>query len=228
MFKAKSSLLSNSDGSAELTIGNTTLVVSVSGPIEPKARQELPNYAGIELVIRPAVGLSTTREKLLEDKLRSVLQIVIVRSKYPRQLILIVVQFILVDESSLNSILDSASLYTCNQLSAAINCSYLALIDAGVALYSSFASVSMGIKNNEHIYHPSTEILLDCKSHHVFCFSVVDGCPKDMILIESQGSFTEEELFQGLLGLSMECSKLHADQRTYIQKMVTADFAWKL
>ena len=84
MTSVNTSLLQKSDGSAELLLGSTKVIASVTGPIEPKARQELPNQASLEILIRPAVGLATTREKLLEDKLRSLLQSIIVRFKYPR------------------------------------------------------------------------------------------------------------------------------------------------
>ena len=122
-FKVNTSVLSNADGSAELTLNRTKCLVSVSGPIEPKVRQELPTQASLEIIVRPAHGLSTTREKLLEDKLRSLLQSLIIRYKYPRQLIQIVVQFLVVDEEPE---------YTCNELNAAINGCYFALIDSHI------------------------------------------------------------------------------------------------
>ena len=56
--------------------------------------KELPNRASLEINIYPSIGLSTTKEKLLENKLRSILQNnIIINYKYPRQLIQISIQF---------------------------------------------------------------------------------------------------------------------------------------
>lgn len=56
----RTSILENADGSAELTIGGTKVITSISGPIEPKQRQELPNQSSLEIIVRPATGLPTT------------------------------------------------------------------------------------------------------------------------------------------------------------------------
>ena len=109
----RTSIIDNADGSAELSIYNNNsnsneassssssddnsiikLITSINGPIEPKQRQELPNRASLEINIYPSIGLSTTKEKLLENKLRSILQNnIIINYKYPRQLIQISIQF---------------------------------------------------------------------------------------------------------------------------------------
>lgn len=202
-------------------------MVSVLGPIEPKAKQELPNCASLEVVIRPAIGLPTTREKLLEDRLRSVLQGVIVRYKYPRQLIQVVVQFISVDGQASNAGTSTPSPYTCNELSAAINCCYLALIDANVALHHSFVATSAALLNGEITCVPDTETLKQSLSHHVMCFSIVDGSPKGLVLIESQGEFPEQDLFTTISQLAVKCKELHSAQRQYIVNKVKQDFSWK-
>lgn len=227
MLDAQTSLLANSDGSAQLSVGGCTLVVSVLGPIEPKAKQELPNCASLELVIRPAIGLPTTREKLLEDRLRSVLQGVIVRYKYPRQLIQVVVQFISVDGHASNAGTSTPSPYTCNELSAAINCCFLALVDANVALHYSFAATSAALLDGQITYVPETEVLKQSLSHHVLCFSIVDKSPQGLVLIESQGEFTEQDLFTVISELAGKCKELHSAQRLYIENKVKQDFRWK-
>ncbi|KAK6454499.1 exosome complex exonuclease RRP46 [Scheffersomyces xylosifermentans] len=221
-FQVRTSLLENVDGSAELQIGNTKVITSVTGPIEPKARQDLPNQASLEIVIRPAVDLASTREKLLEDKLRSLLQSIIVRYKYPRQLIQIVVQFLVSDTSSEGEI-D----YTSNELNAAINCCYFALIDAGVALSASFASLSISLNDGKATYNPSLVDLNKSDSHHVICFNIVKGKADKILLLESQGDIEEEELFTMISNAVSECEVIHQQQRKFIKEKVDNDYVWK-
>ncbi|EGW33128.1 uncharacterized protein SPAPADRAFT_136405 [Spathaspora passalidarum NRRL Y-27907] len=217
-FQVQMSVLDNSDGSAELIIGNTKVIASVSGPIEPKQRQELPNQASLEIIIRPAKGLSTTREKLLEDKLRALLQSIIIRYKYPRQLISIVVQFLVTDEDPK---------FTANELNAAINCCYFALIDADIALYSSFASVVSCITENKLIQNPTGKELSQSDSHHVVCFNIQEGKADKILLLESQGEFVQEELFNLLSESVSNAEELHTLQRKYLKEKIDQDYIWK-
>lgn len=230
-FEVKTSLLSRVDGSAELLIGNTKLIASVTGPIEPKLRQELPTLASLEIVVRPSVGVSGTREKVLEDKLRSILQSIIIRYKYPRQLIQIVVQFLVTDDNSQLLIGESAHVkdYSSNKLNAAINCIYFALIDANIALYNSFSSVSISIQDkNQMIINPALKNLIESESHHLVCFDIRDKKANKILLVESQGTFTEEELIKVIEEGSRQCESIHNDhQRRLIADKLQRDFIWK-
>lgn len=216
-FKVNTSVLSNADGSAELTINGTKCLVSVSGPIEPKIRQELPTQASLEIIVRPAHGLSTTREKLLEDKLRSLLQSLIIRYKYPRQLIQIVVQFLVVDEEPE---------YTCNELNAAINGCYFALIDADLALYLSFASTNVCLNLGNLIKDPTGDAVATSDSHHVLCFSLEDGKVGKLLLLESAGEFNESQLFDLISKSVLTVEELHKLQRKAIEAKVEKDYIW--
>lgn len=216
-FKVNTSVLSNADGSAELTINGTKCLVSVSGPIEPKVRQELPTQASLEIIVRPAHGLSTTREKLLEDKLRSLLQSLIIRYKYPRQLIQIVVQFLVVDEEPE---------YTCNELNAAINGCYFALIDADLALYLSFASTNVCLNLGNLIKDPTGDVIATSDSHHVLCFSLEDGKVGKLLLLESAGEFNESQLFDLISKSVLTVEELHKLQRKAIEAKVEKGYIW--
>lgn len=218
-FEVKTSLLDNVDGSAELIIGNNKIITSVSGPIEAKPRQELPTSSSLEIVIRPAVGISSTREKLIEDKLRSLLQSVIIGHKFPRQLIQIVVQFLITDTNEA---------YTSTELNAAINCCYFALIDAQIPMYSSFASTTISINDKKMIENPSIEQLKDSESHHVICFIIENGETDRLLLLESQGKFTEDQLFEAIEQGSKACQLIHQDyQRKYIKQKLEDDYIWR-
>lgn len=171
----RTSIIDNADGSAELSIYNNNsneasssssssddnsiikLITSVNGPIEPKQRQELPNRASLEINIYPSIGLSTTKEKLLENKLRSILQNnIIINYKYPRQLIQISIQFLISSSSSGSSSSSNYGLMMMNllDLNALINCCYFALIDANIAMNYSFASIVIIIDHQGNLLIP--------------------------------------------------------------------------
>lgn len=210
-------LLPNSDGSAQIVVGGTKVVCLVVGPIEPKPRQAMPNVASLEVVVRPLAGLSSTREKLLEDKLRGVLQRVIVRYQFPRQLIQIVVQFLTADEPEE---------YTGNELSAAINVCYYALIDANIPLYTSFASLSTALADSQTVENPDKKTLQKSTSHHVFCFSFSDNETNELLLVDSFGDFSESELFELISSLADRCKQLHVQQRKVLEAKLSQDYIW--
>lgn len=225
--------LGNVDGSSRVTLGSTLVVASVTGPIEPKIRQELPTQASLEIIVRPSKGLSGTREKALEDLLRSVLQSVIIRYKYPRQLIQIVVQFLASDldkeenSSDTGGNFNTGASYMTNELSAAINSCFFALIDANVALNSSFAAVSVAIASGRVVYNPDLPTLKESSSHHVVSFDIRDRKASKLLLVESNGSFTEKELISVIQDASKECEKIHKTvQRPILELKVDKDYVW--
>ena len=54
---ASLSLLPRADGSAAFECGATRIIASVSGPMEVRPRDELPDKAFIEVIVRPAIGV---------------------------------------------------------------------------------------------------------------------------------------------------------------------------
>ncbi|EEQ37932.1 3' exoribonuclease family, domain 1 protein [Clavispora lusitaniae] len=232
LFHVELSPLSQVDGSARLTAGNTKVVVSVTGPIEPKPRQELPTQASLEIVVRPSRGLAATKEKVLEDLLRSVLQSAIVRYKYPRQLIQVVVQFLATDVDAEGVVLvsgDSAGGETaCNELSAALNCCFFALVDANVALFNSFAAVALAVAaDGALVPNPPLRALKTAASHHVVCFDVRSRKASKLLLAESSGSFSEQDLLAVVERASTLCEEIHTSyQRPAVERKVEADFVW--
>lgn len=230
MFDLKTSLLSRVDGLAELVLDGTKIMASVTGPIEPKLRQELPTLASLEIIVRPSIGVSTTREKLLEDKLRSLLQDVIIRYKYPRQLIQIVVQFLKSETNSQQLIGKGGHIkdHTATELSAAINAVYFALLDANVALYNSFASVPLAIIDDAVVVGPSLNQLQKAQSHHVVAFDIREKKASKILLVESQGTFTQDELVKVVEVGSVECERIHNEhQRPLVEQKINQDFVWR-
>jgi exosome complex component RRP46 len=154
-FAASQSLLNRADGSAKfafgsvkdymnqrqclcqtnqllytIKLGDSTAVVSVVGPAEVKIRDEKMDEATVELVVRPAVGFPSTKDKVLERTLRQAIEPTILSGMMPRTLIQIVVQIEQEDG---------------NMLSTAVNAISLAMLDAGLPMSSMIASVAAAI-----------------------------------------------------------------------------------
>ncbi|KAG7195794.1 exosome non-catalytic core subunit rrp46 [Scheffersomyces spartinae] len=214
-------VLGNSDGSCLYVVNGNKVITSVVGPIEAKARQELPQTVSLEVVVRPVTGLSNSREKLLEEKIRNLLQNIIIGFKYPRQTIQVVVQFL---------IADGRPEYTALELNMAINSAFYALVDAGVAMYKSFVSTVVAVppeQGSSLIFDPSMEQIVASKSHHVVTYSVEhDECK--IILLESNGLFEMKELKNILDAAKIQCLTVHEDvQRDVIESKLQQDYIWK-
>lgn len=211
--------LPNSDGSCELSRGTTKVVVAITGPIEPKPRQAMANVALLEVVVRPVAGLSTTRERLLEDKIRGVLQRVIVRHQFPRQLIQIVVQFLTGDGAQ-------APEYTANDIASALLASFYALIDANIPLYTSFVSLLVAVVDGASVPNPAPEQLQKLTSHHALCFSISAGAADELVFLDSAGDFSELELFDVIAAEAERAAGAHAAQRKVIEAKLARDYQW--
>ncbi|CAI2006085.1 hypothetical protein SEUBUCD646_0G03540 [Saccharomyces eubayanus] len=216
-FQAEVGVLGHVDGSSQFVSQDTKIVCSVTGPIEPKARQELPTQLALEVIIRPAKGVATTREKLLEDKLRAVLTPIINRYCYPRQLCQITCQIL---ESG-----EDESEFSQRELSCCINAAFLALVDAGIAMNSMCASIPIAIMkdSNEIIDNPSAEQLKTSPSVHTLALEFVDGgkVVKNVLLLDSNGDFNEDQLFNILELGEQKCQGLVKNLRKIIQDQIS-------
>ena len=262
----RTSIIDNADGSAELSIYNNNdsnnsnstssssttttddnsiikLITSINGPIEPKQRQELPNRASLEINIYPSIGLSTTKEKLLENKLRSILQNnIIINYKYPRQLIQISIQFLISNNNSNGGSNSSNGMMTnLFDLNALINCCYFALIDANIAMNYSFVSIIIIIdhqgnliipfEKNEYEYEYEYKFkydLQDYDSIHLCCYSIIQNKVDKLLLLESQGNFNESQLFNVLDKSINQVEQFHNNiHRQFINDKINNDYIWK-
>ncbi|CDR37069.1 CYFA0S01e07008g1_1 [Cyberlindnera fabianii] len=219
-LEAQTTILHRVDGSASLHSGETKTIVSVAGPIEPKVRQELPTTSALEVTIRADVGISNTREKLMEDKLRTVLTQTILGLMYPRQLIQITAQILEAGEDTS---------YTCKEMATVINAAYLALVDANVGLNASFAAESFAImENGEILANPSREELKLSKSSHIVVFQIKNGVATELLFIDSIGSFTEKEVYTLIDLAEKKTTEVHQTFKKTIQSKIEKDFVWQL
>ncbi|KAH3675022.1 hypothetical protein WICMUC_002854 [Wickerhamomyces mucosus] len=219
-IQADTSILNRVDGSATLKSGETEIIVSVSGPIEAKPRQELPTTSALDIIIRPDIGISTTREKLLEDKLRQVLTPVIIGILYPRQLIQITIQVLQSGEDKE---------YTSKELSTIINATYLALIDSNIGLKVSFAAESFAISTDDEIITaPSRSQLKSSKSSHIVSYEISNGKATKLLFSDSIGTFSENQIYQILDLAATKVEETHQIFRKTIQDKIEKDFIWQL
>lgn len=211
--------LSQTDGSVELAMDATRVVCSVLGPLEAKARQELPTTAAVEVVFRPGAGVAHTREKVLEHHMRGVLGTAIAGDSYPRQVVQCVVQVVAAGE---------APEFSCRELTAGINAAFLACVDAGVALRCSFGAVCVGVMNDGAVVvSPSAEQLELSASHHVVAYGLENGSATHLLLGESMGKFTEAQLLSVLDLLARKCEEVCRELRQAVEKKLAQDYVWR-
>ena len=80
------------DGSAVSSAYGFTVLGAVNGPNEVQRRDELPEEAAIEVLVRPAVGVGSIRERYFEEIISATLRSVINVRRHPRTLIQITLQ----------------------------------------------------------------------------------------------------------------------------------------
>ncbi|KAK6500172.1 exosome non-catalytic core subunit rrp46 [Arthrobotrys musiformis] len=211
--------LPQSDGSCQYTCptSRTTILTSVNGPLEVRPKDELPNHATIEVVVKPGIGVAGVRETRLSSIIHSTLQSLILTNHHPRTLIQIVAQIVQAEDHTSLPLL----------LTPLINCTILSLLIAGIPMRTVGWSVHLavlqdgkGVKSVEGqtfglggsgggdemeteeseqlvVRNPGSDILSRAKSSHTLTFSK-EG---EILLIESleysQGSGGESADGQG-------------------------------
>ncbi|CCD25901.2 exosome non-catalytic core subunit RRP46 NDAI_0G01250 [Naumovozyma dairenensis CBS 421] len=214
-FQAETGILTQVDGSSQIQSQKTKIFCSVTGPIEPKARQELPTQLALEIIVRPSLGVPNTREKLIEDKLRAVFTPLITRYLYPRQLCQITLQILSSGESEQE--------FTQREVANSINATLLALIDAGIALNSMCAAISLAISSDDKlIMDPNDEQLKAAKSVHVLALELVESSTvvKNVLLLDSYGDFNEKQLFDILEQGEISLLKLGKEIRSIVESKI--------
>ncbi|KAI7903374.1 ribosomal protein S5 domain 2-type protein [Cokeromyces recurvatus] len=180
-FSASQNILNRADGSSKFEFGSTSVICSVSGPMDIQIRDEKLDEATVDIVIRPAKGVPATKEKLMETILRTAFEPIILAGMMPRTLIQVVVQ-ILKDDGCL--------------LAASVNAITLALLDAGIPMKQMAGAITVMIdeKTNDLVLDPTLAELENAKSTHTFAFDNVHEKPF-VLLSDSDGVFSEEEYF---------------------------------
>lgn len=105
--------LHSTDGSATFSQNGYTIIGAVNGPIEVQRRDELPEEAAIDVIVRPAAGVGTTRERHLESIIERTLRQIVLISNFPRTLIQVTLQVTSIppDETATSKSIQTSSVY---------------------------------------------------------------------------------------------------------------------
>ena len=209
-MNAQISYLDNVDGSCLYSCNDTKVVAAATGPVEPKARQELPTQLALELNVRPAAGVATTREVNVQDKVRAVITPLLAAYKYPRQLCQLTLQLLQSGEAE--------ECFHCLELVACVNAAVFALVDAGVALTSVALGTTVAITCNgqELVVDPSSEVLKSAQSVHSVVFQINEGKPQSVLLMDSFGDFSQEDILRAMERAQVRVGELNSTFRKTI------------
>ncbi|KAK9425091.1 hypothetical protein SUNI508_03231 [Seiridium unicorne] len=185
--------LQSADGSATFSYAGYTVIGAVNGPIEVQRRDELPEEAVVDVIIRPAAGVGGTRERHLESLLQSTLRQIILINNFPRTLIQITLQVTVAPENEYVNTKVAQASTNLPILPALVQTAMLALLSAAIPLTATLTSAVIGIVTedgiNRTVVDPTAREIELSKSLHVFSFTSND----DVILSESEGEFSLKE-----------------------------------
>ncbi|EPE25924.1 Ribosomal protein S5 2-like protein [Glarea lozoyensis ATCC 20868] len=186
---ASLSHLHSADGSATFSQNGYTVIGAVNGPIEVQRRDELPEEAAVDIVVRPAAGVGGTRERHLESILQSTLRQIILTHNFPRTLIQITLQITKTpkNEAAASKVVQASSHLAV--LPVLLQTALLTLLSASLPLSMVLTSTLIAISADDNsaslIQNPNLTEYENAKSIHVLAFT----SQGDLLLAESQGSF---------------------------------------
>ncbi|KAI0486441.1 hypothetical protein F4859DRAFT_370475 [Xylaria cf. heliscus] len=185
--------LHKADGSATYSYAGYTVIGAVNGPIEAQKRDELPEEAIIDVVVRPAAGVGGTRERHLESLLQSTLRQILLVNNFPRTLIQIILQITVTPENEyVNGKLVQANV-NLPILPALLQTAVLSLLSASLPMTATLTSTSLAIisEDGRHqiVTNPTARQIEQSRSFHVLAFT----SQNELILAESEGAFTMKE-----------------------------------
>lgn len=147
-------------------------MTAVYGPGEVKVHKEIHD---VEIVYKPKTGLPGTQEKTIEGVIKNTCSAILM-TLYPRTSITVVVQELQNDGSLLACCLNSVC---------------LALLDAGIEMKTTVASVNCAVDSAGNVaLDPTKEIEEDAEALLTFAF---DAKEKSIVGIHTSGNFTLEQ-----------------------------------
>ncbi|KAI9760234.1 MAG: exosome non-catalytic core subunit rrp46 [Geoglossum simile] len=195
--------LHRADGSATYSQNGYSIIGAVNGPIEVGRRDELPEEAAVDVIVRPAVGVAGTKERHLESVVRSTLQHVILTQNHPRTLIQVTLQVIRMPDGGIPNSKKGYYLSPLQILPALLQTSLLALLSASIPLSTIFTTSLVSIARNDvPAINPSPQDLQHARSTHVVTFSA-EG---NLLVAESLGDFTIND-WEQVLGMASQAAR---------------------
>lgn len=185
----KQRLLSQPDGSASFSHGQTSAMAAVYGPTEVRVAREQADRAVIEVVFKPKVGVGGCSARGTESVIRGVCESVILTSLHPHTAFTVVIQE-LHNEGSM--------------LACCVNAVCSALLDACAPMSCLFAAVACSVdKNGQMTVDPDRKSELSSISSATFVF---DAKQQNVLTVSSAGNMTSEQ-FQTCLAACQQASK---------------------
>ncbi|OTA81564.1 hypothetical protein M434DRAFT_85435 [Hypoxylon sp. CO27-5] len=197
--------LQNADGSATFSYAGYTVVGAVNGPIEVQRRDELPEEAAVDVIVRPAAGVGGTRERHLESLIQSTLRQIILVNNFPRTLIQVILQVTTAPENEYVNAKVVQGSSNLSILPALLQTAVLSLLSAALPLTATLTSTSLAViadgQSKRIVLNPSPREIEISESFHVFSFTSND----ELILVESEGSFTMKEWDDAFTAAQRQC-----------------------
>ncbi|KAK6587182.1 hypothetical protein PZA11_000472 [Diplocarpon coronariae] len=182
--------LHRTDGSATFSQNGFTVIGAVNGPLEIQRRDELPEEAAIDVLVRPAAGAGgrRTRERHLESILQATLRQIILIHNFPRTLYQVTLQITSTPRNDTAGSNVKANHYqNLPILPALLQTALLALLSATVPLSMTLTSVYLSLTSEGSIIvNPTPLESQSAASIHVLAFS----SHGELLVAESEGSFT--------------------------------------
>ncbi|CZT08455.1 hypothetical protein WAI453_007239 [Rhynchosporium graminicola] len=185
--------LHRTDGSATFSQNGYTVIGAVNGPLEIQRRDELPEEAAIDVVVRPAAGVGGTRERHLESILQSTLRQIILIHNFPRTLIQITLQITSTPENDTAGSKLTLASSNLPILPTLLQTAVLALLSASLplsmTLTSTFLALTSDGSSKRIVVNPTLLESEAASSVHVMAFT----SHGDLLVAESEGDFTLRE-----------------------------------
>ncbi|KAL8942599.1 MAG: hypothetical protein Q9216_001581 [Gyalolechia sp. 2 TL-2023] len=179
--------LHRADGSASYSCNGYSVIAAVNGPVEVQRKDEIPEEATIDVVLRPAVGVGAVRERHLESIVEKALRQVIIVSAHPRTLIQITLQIVATPAENSGSGALHQSHPNLSLLPALLQSSMLALLVASIPLAMVLTSTLIAVSaRGELLRDPQPHAIKEATSMHLFGFSSLG----DLAVAESEGTFS--------------------------------------
>eukprot|EP00658_Telonema_sp_P-2_P032748 TRINITY_DN2416_c0_g1_i2.p1 TRINITY_DN2416_c0_g1~~TRINITY_DN2416_c0_g1_i2.p1 ORF type:complete len:271 (-),score=65.37 TRINITY_DN2416_c0_g1_i2:82-894(-) len=196
--------LSRADGSARWSSGKTEVLVAVWGPMEATERDENFAEATVEVQYRPISGLAGDRERHYEETIQSVVKAAMVLSAHPRCAFSLTVQ-VVEDDGAV--------------LSAAINAAFLALVDAGAPLRTSFCAASCACKGSEIMADPTRE---EEEEGAAVLTAVIDMGTKGIVATCATGTLPDNRFEECLQTCRKLCERVLSFGRSMVKRKLDA------
>ncbi|KAF2360360.1 Exoribonuclease phosphorolytic domain 1 [Trinorchestia longiramus] len=189
--KENMKFLSRADGSACYSLGNTVVVSSVTGPTSTRISARQHNKCHLEVQFCPCNGQAMVGERAIENIISECVDDILASHLHPRATILVNIQ-------------ELQSEHRHQLVTASINGTILALLDAGVQMKALLAAVSCCYTNAGVILvEPTALELQDSKCSLVF---VLESVSNEVVSCHQEGCLSAAE-YTAVLHRAAEAAK---------------------